>query len=56
MPNARRNSDIPDYCWSCEESWENTDSEPNSYDGEYYCDNCYETERNSGYENNSSEN
>ena len=56
MPNARRNSDIPDYCWSCEESWENTDSEPNSYDGEWYCDNCYETERNSGYESDSSEN
>lgn len=43
MPNSRRN--IPEHCWSCEETWEQTDSEPNRYDGEYYCDSCYDRQR-----------
>ena len=43
MPNSRRN--IPEHCWSCEETWEQTDSEPNRYEGEYYCNECYDRQR-----------
>lgn len=56
MPNTIRSENVPNYCWSCDLSWDDTESEAHSYDGQWYCENCYETERNNRNSENTSEN